>query len=150
MKKYLFAISTVVAMLSGCATAQKEVKPQNKQQYTDDEIMKKLQYLKEQTHQKKDKPLDAIESEMMTHNPQYAEKHIEQALVENKKDDEIDSKPMFLEPMFAKIEIMPYETKDGIYHEQQSVWIKVKNGEIVLKSNRSQSSVDTYKSVLSK
>jgi len=60
-------------------------------------------------------------------------------------------KPMFLEPLFARIEFMPYETKDGIYHEQQSVWVKIKKGKIVLKVNSSKSSVDTYnKTILSK
>ena len=47
---------------------------------------------------------------------------------------------------------MPYETKEGIWHEQQSVWIKVKEGQIALKSNPNNADtvLDQYKSILSK
>jgi hypothetical protein len=55
--------------------------------------------------------------------------------VHNKESDEIKAKPLYLEPLFAKVEIMAYQTENGLYHEQQSIWLKVKDGEIVLKSN---------------
>ncbi len=166
MKKYLFYTVSALMLFSGCAAkhevdTMKSIRKMVQEQgsninnnniivsHNTDNVMNRL---KEITREKSNphKTLDVIRSEMMTTNPQYAKKHIKQALVENKQSDEIHTKPMFLEPLFAKIEIMPYETKDGIYHEQESVWIKVKKGEIVLKTNTDISTVDDFKSVLSK
>ena len=94
-----------------------------------------------------------LEKKMLVKDASYASDKKTSALIENKKSDAFNSKPLFLEPLFVKIEIMPYETKNGIYHEQQAVWIKVKEGEIVMKSNSEpESSSDLFNdtSVLTK
>lgn len=90
--------------------------------------------------------------QMLKEAADYMKKNIGHSLIENKTPDFAFQKPVFKEPIFAKVEIMPYETKDGIWHEQQSVWIKVKSGEIALKSNpfNNNTVVDQYKSILEK
>jgi len=90
--------------------------------------------------------------QMLKEDADYMRKNIGHSLIENKTSDFAFQKPVFKEPIFAKVEIMPYETKDGIWHEQQSVWIKVKSGEIALKSNPfgNNTVVDQYKSILEK
>lgn len=77
----------------------------------------------------------SVETEMLESDPLYASEKIKKAIVQHKADDEIKTKPMYLEPLFAKVEIMAYQTENGLYHEQQSIWLKVKDGEIVIKSN---------------
>lgn len=90
--------------------------------------------------------------QMLKEDADYMKKNVGHSLIENKTPDFAFQKPVFKEPIFAKVEIMPYETKDGIWHEQQSVWIKVKSGEIALKSNpfNNNTVVDQYKSILEK
>ncbi|MGD9718131.1 MAG: hypothetical protein AB7U24_02730 [Sulfurimonadaceae bacterium] len=155
-KNIILSVVAILLMgLSGCANDPKPIKQEvaSSSIYTKEEV-DKLARLKEM----KSKPSTPIETqykqvkaEMLVSNPQYAEDHITEAIIENKKNDEFSSKPLFQEPLFAKVEIMPYETADGIYHEQQSVWIKVKEGEIVIKSNEPYNAVaDSHKAILQK
>lgn len=90
--------------------------------------------------------------QMLKEDADYMRNNIGHSLIENKTSDFSLQRPIFTEPIFAKVEIFPYETKDDIWHEQQSVWIKVKNGEIALKSNpiNNNTVVDQYKSILEK
>lgn len=76
-----------------------------------------------------------IEEEMLKNDALYASEKSKKAIIHNKVSDEIRAKPLFLEPLFAKVEIMAYQTENGLYHEQQSIWLQVKEGEIVIKSN---------------
>lgn len=160
-KSLWISFSVLAALLtSGCSTSQAPI-PLNDAQASHKEASifakeesAKLQQLKLLT-QKPDTPIESkyrvIESQMLKKNSQYAEDHITDALIENKRNDEFSSKPLFQEPLFAKVEIMHYESEDGIYHEQQSVWIKAKEGEIVIKSNEPYNEVvDSHKSVLEK
>ena len=87
--------------------------------------------------------------ELLTKDPVYADKNKKTAIIENKNSDAFTKKPLFLEPIFTKVEIMPYETDNGLYHEQQSVWVKIRKEEIVIKSNPdAQNLFSTQKSVL--
>ena len=46
---------------------------------------------------------------------------------------------------------MPYVTKDGLYHEQESIWVRVQDGEIVIKANeKGSTTTDSFKSILNK
>lgn len=89
-----------------------------------------------------------VEKKLLVKDSVYADAHKKQAIVENKNSDAFVKKPLFLAPLFTKVEIMQYETENGLWHEQQSVWLKVKKGEIVIKSNPSVLKRDIHKSVL--
>lgn len=130
MRIQISALMTTVLLMSGCnniaPSPEKKINiEQTKTIYSKEEsdLLQSLSLLKENN------------AKMLTQDAVYANHKQAAALIENKKSDVFSSKPLFLEPLFAKIEIMPYETKSGIYHEQQSVWVKVKEGEIVMKSN---------------
>jgi Type IV conjugative transfer system lipoprotein (TraV). len=155
-KNIIFSVSAILlATLTGCASDPKPVAKEKAPSsiYTKEEA-DKLARLKDMGSKPKT-PIESqykqVKAEMLISNPQYAEDHITEAIIENKKNDEFSSKPLFQEPLFAKVEIMPYETVDGIYHEQQSVWIKVKEGEIIIKSNEPYNAVvDSHKAILQK
>jgi hypothetical protein len=112
---------------------------------TEEDIFNQLSNL-----DKKKSVIIPIEKEFKK-NPILANKKKKKALVITKKSDEIIRKPLFLEPLFTKVEIMPYVSKNGLYHEQQSIWLKVKKGEIVIKSNPNGfTTPDSYKTILDK
>ena len=117
----------------------------NKTNYKD-----KMKYLKQKYLETNE--IKKGHAQMLKEDADYMKKNVGHSLIENKAPDFISQKPVFTEPIFAKVEFMPYETKDGIWHEQQSVWIKVESGEIALKSNPfdNQTVVDQYKSILEK
>lgn len=117
----------------------------------DSSFNEKIKYL-ETKYNDNNNELVKSRSKLLKNNADYMQNNIGHAIVENKDVDFPTAKPVFVEPIFAKVEIMPYETKDGIWHEQQSVWIKVKEGQIALKSNPFQNNtvVDQYKSILEK
>jgi hypothetical protein len=145
MKKITYSILVAIPLLfNACA---------NKEQQTvslDSNYKEKLSYLKSKYVEKNE--VKITKDEMLKEDADYMSKNPGHAIVENKNYDYPSNKPVFVEPIFAKVEIMPYETKDGIWHEQESVWIKVKEGQIALKSNPGQydTVLDQYKSILSK
>jgi len=147
---------SISLFLSGCASSFNGNKPivinknkTNKKVYTKDEdqLFKKLELIT-----KKQQSIDnvVIEKEMRI-NPVLSKKYEKEALIITKKPDEITKKPLYLEPIFAKVEVMPYVSKNGLYHSQQTIWVKVKEGDIVIKSNDFMpTSVDSFKSILMK
>lgn len=159
MNKKILLATSIAFMLSACSNPQnvglKNYDSLDHEIYTDSETMllkrvgelaeKKLEDINSTAYTHK------IKKEMLRSDAVYAYDKQEEALIENKKSDEMVVKPLFLEPKFAKVEIMAYETENGLYHEQQSVWLKVKEGEIVMKSNTNGSTaVDSFKSILGK
>lgn len=77
--------------------------------------------------------VDKYKKEMLKNNENYSEKHLKQSLYENYKTN--DEKPLYKNPEFAVITIFPYVSDDGIYHEYERVWVKIKDGNFILKQN---------------
>ena len=146
MKK-LHLLLLVATSLSFSACAQKS---DENSVNLDSTYKEKLSYLKNKYTDKNE--IKISRNEMLKEDADYMQKNPGHAIVENKNYDYPSNKPVFVEPIFAKVEFMPYETKEGIWHEQQSVWIKVKEGQIALKSNPNNADtvLDQYKSILSK
>lgn len=142
MKKITYSLLVAIPLLfNACAKSEQTVS-------LDPNYKEKLSYLKSKYVEKNE--VKITRDEMLKEDADYMAKNPGHAIVENKNYDYPSNKPVFVEPIFAKVEIMPYETKEGIWHEQQSVWIKVKEGQIALKSNPNGSVLDLYKSILSK
>jgi len=92
-----------------------------------------------------------ISEQMLIDNPDYIKSNTQKALIANKKLDISLTKPAYLEPIFSKVEILPYTAENGLYFEQQSVWLKVVDGEIALKTNRASNgdlSIDQFQNIL--
>ena len=146
MKKINISLLLTISLLfSACATNNSQNNVTLDSNYKD-----KISYLKSKYSEKNEVKLSR--NEMLKEDADYMQKNPGHAIVENKNYDYPSNKPVFVEPIFAKVEFMPYETKDGIWHEQESVWIKVKDGQIALKSNPNNNDtvLDQYKSILGK
>lgn len=146
MKKINISLLLTISLLfSACATNNSQNNVTLDSNYKD-----KISYLKSKYSEKNEIKLSR--NEMLKEDADYMQKNPGHAIVENKNYDYPSNKPVFVEPIFAKVEFMPYETKDGIWHEQESVWIKVKDGQIALKSNPNNNDtvLDQYKSILGK
>lgn len=146
MKKITYSLLIALPLLfSGCSNKNEQTNVNLDSNYKD-----KLSYLKNKYVEKDE--VKITKDEMLKEDGDYMTKNPGHALVENKSYDYPSNRPVFVEPIFAKVELMPYETKEGIWHEQQSVWIKVKEGQIALKSNPNgyDTVLDQYKSILSK
>jgi hypothetical protein len=146
MKKIQLSLLVAASLfLSACAQKSDENSVN-----LDSTYKEKLSYLKNKYTEKNETKI--TRNEMLKEDADYMQKNPGHAIVENKNYDYPSNKPVFVEPIFAKVEFMPYETKEGIWHEQQSVWIKVKEGQIALKSNPNNADtvLDQYKSILSK
>lgn len=81
--------------------------------------------------------VEKYKKEMLKNNENYSEKHLKQSLYENYKTN--DEKPLYKNPEFAVITIFPYVSDDGIYHEYERVWVKIKDGNFILKQNTKKS-----------
>ena len=146
MKRINISLLLIISLLfSACATNNSQNNVTLDSNYKD-----KISYLKSKYSEKNEIKLSR--NEMLKEDADYMQKNPGHAIVENKNYDYPSNKPVFVEPIFAKVEFMPYETKEGIWHEQESVWIKVKDGQIALKSNPNDNDtvLDQYKSILGK
>ena len=155
MKKIKFILLAAIPLVfSACSTKNNEFPSENISTKTniseDSNYQDKIKYLKSK-YSEKDQ-IKISRDDMLKNDADYMGANPGHAIVENKNYDYPSSKPVFVEPIFAKGEIMPYETKEGIWHEQQSIWIKVKEGQIALKSNPNgiDTVLDQYKSILGK
>ena len=146
MKKITYSLLVTIPLLFTACVNKEEQSNVN----LDSNYKEKLSYLKNKYVGKNEAKI--TKNEMLKEDADYMSKNPGHAIVENKNYDYPSNKPVFVEPIFAKVELMPYETKEGIWHEQQSVWIKVKDGQIALKSNPNEYNtvLDQYKSILSK
>lgn len=146
MKKITYSLLVTIPLLFTACVNKEEQSNVN----LDSNYKEKLSYLKNKYVEKNE--VKITKNEMLKEDADYMSKNPGHAIVENKNYDYPSNKPVFVEPIFAKVEFMPYETKEGIWHEQQSVWIKVKEGQIALKSNPNNADtvLDQYKSILSK
>lgn len=133
MKKIKYIISAITVILfSGCFGDSPAPSLYTENEESHIEMISNIAETK--TSDSKDRTTN-IEAEMLKNDALYASEKPKKAIIQNKASDEIRAKPLFLEPLFAKVEIMAYQTENGLYHEQQSIWLKVKEGEIVIKSN---------------
>ena len=79
-----------------------------------------------------DKPVDTkeVKKVLLKTNPLFASKYKKEALKE--KVPVVPNTPLYRPPLFAEMIVFPYVSDDGIYHDTQKVWIKIKDGEFVL------------------
>jgi hypothetical protein len=149
MKKInLLLLITLPLIFTACSSKNNEI--EQKTVALNPSYKDRIDYLKNKYSEKNE--IKKSREEMLKEDADYMSKNLGHAIVENKNYDYPVSRPIYVEPIFAKIEFMPYETKEGIWHEQQSVWVKVKDGQIALKSNPNGTDtvLDQYKSILSK
>ena len=141
MKKWI-AFGIMGAFLAGCASNQPQPnipKPQPKQ--TDKNLKVIQAFVKNDKNNSKnikkiakfdDKVVDVKEAKkiLLKTNPLFAKKYKKAALKE--KIPLAVNAPLYIPPRFAKMIVFPYVSDDGIYHDTQVVWIKIKNGQFVL------------------
>jgi hypothetical protein len=85
-----------------------------------------------------DKPVNvkAVKKVLLKTSPNYAKHHKKEAIKEVIRVK--PNMPVYQEPLFAEMYVMPYVSDNGIYHDVQKVYIKVKNGEWVLNTKNKQ------------
>lgn len=121
MNKIKLSALALIALVSFSACSSKSV-----------ELPKQSEELKQKIITKNIE-VDKYKKEMLKNNENYSEKHLKQSLYENYKTN--DEKPLYKNPEFAVITIFPYVSDDGIYHEYERVWVKIKDGNFILKQN---------------
>ena len=137
----------VIALFAGCAANQPtpQPKPQPKPLHTDKNLKVIQAFVKNSNSYKNnsygnikkiarydDKVVDVKEAKniLLKTNPLFAKKYKKAALQE--KVPLAPNAPLYIPPRFAEMIVFPYVSKDGIYHDTQVVWVKIKNGEFVL------------------
>jgi len=148
MKRKIIAISLVAIAFSGCATTNTpQPKPKVVVKKTENKHLKKIEEFvkgtKEINKTKKialynNKPVDTKEVKeiLLKNNALFAKKHKKEALKEKIRLK--SNAPLYIPPRFAKMIVFPYVSDDGIYHDTQVVWVKVKDGEFVLNQGNSK------------
>lgn len=121
MNKIKLSALALIALVSFSACSSKSVElPKQSEEVKQKIITKNIE-------------VDKYKKEMLKNNENYSEKHLKQSLYENYKTN--DEKPLYKNPEFAVITIFPYVSDDGIYHEYERVWVKIKDGNFILKQN---------------
>lgn len=148
MKRKIIAISLVAIAFSGCATTNNTLQPKPKVvKKAKSKDLKKIEEFvkgtKEINKTKKialynNKPVDTKEVKeiLLKNNALFAKKHKKEALKEKIRLK--SNAPLYIPPRFAKMIVFPYVSDDGIYHDTQVVWVKVKDGEFVLNQGNSK------------
>ena len=77
-----------------------------------------------------------VKKVLLKTSPNYAKYHKKEAVKEVIRVK--PNMPVYQEPLFAEMYVMPYVSNNGIYHDVQKVYIKVKNGEWVLNTKNKQ------------
>lgn len=75
-----------------------------------------------------------LEKQLIKSNVLYAEDDIKDSLNQNLRAK--DTPPLYKNPYFAKMVVMPYVSKDKNYHQSEEIWIKIKDGEFILDQNK--------------
>ncbi|WP_267523579.1 TraV family lipoprotein [Campylobacter sp. MG1] len=120
MKKYLL-LATLGLALSFNACANNNVNKAKQQ-----EILK--------AKQKQEQQLKDEEKRLLKTDTNYAKNHITKSLKENY--DRPMQNPLFQNPKFAIVTIMPYMSADDTYHEFERIWVKITNGNFVLSQHK--------------
>jgi len=146
MKRKIIAISLVAIVFSGCATTNNTLQPKVVKKAKSKDLKKIEEFVKgtkEINKTKKialynDKPVDTKEVKkiLLKNNALFAKKHKKEALKEKIRLK--SNAPLYIPPRFAKMIVFPYVSDDGIYHDTQVVWVKVKDGEFVLNQSNAK------------
>jgi len=82
-----------------------------------------------------DKPINTkeVKKTLLKTSPYYAKFHQKEALQEHIRVNPVI--PLYKEPLFAEMYVMPYVSNNGIYHDTQKIFIKIKDGEWVLNTD---------------
>jgi hypothetical protein len=146
--KRLAVLGIITGLFTGCANAaqpqpdtltkvkQKEVKKDTNKNLTIIKSFVKNDKNKTNKTEKiaaySNKVIDVkqVKKNLLKNNALFAKKHKKEAIKENMKLP--NNSPLYIAPKFAKMTILPYTSDDGIYHDIQTVWIKVKEGEFAL------------------
>ena len=151
MKRFL-AFGIIGAFLVGCASNQPQ--PTNiKPKQNDKNLQVIKSFVKKNRNISKnikkiakfdDKVVDVKEAKkiLLKTNPLFAKKYKKAALKE--KIPLAINTPLYIPPRFAKMIVFPYVSNDGIYHDTQVVWIKVKNGQFVLNQKTKNSRIRVF------
>jgi len=150
MKRWI-VFGIMGAFLAGCATNQPQPKPQPQKADKNLAIIKNfVKNTKSNQNNIKtiarydDKITDINEAKkiLLKTNPLFAKKYKKAALKE--KVPLAPNAPLYIPPRFAKMIVFPYVSDDGIYHDTQVVWIKVKNGQFVLNQKTKNAKVRVF------
>ena len=138
MKKRVVLFLVVIGLFSGCVTTNNT--PQPKVVAKSKNLKKIEEFVKgtEEVNATKkiaryiNKPVDIKDAKkiLLKNNALFAKKHKKEALKEKVRLK--SNAPLYIPPRFAKMIVFPYVSDDGIYHDTQTVWVKIKDGEFVL------------------
>jgi hypothetical protein len=80
--------------------------------------------------------IKAVKKVLLKTSPNYAKYHKKEAVKEVIRVK--PNMPVYQEPLFAEMYVMPYVSNNGIYHDVQKVYVKVEDGEWVLNTKNKQ------------
>ncbi len=141
MKNFkLITIGLIGLTLIGCASSQPQPQLKPSKQAKELKTIEAFVKNKKTAPLRKvskfvNKPLNITEVNkiLLKTNSLYAKKYKKEALKE--KINLTPNTPLYRPPLFAEMIVFPY-VSDGIYHDTQKIWIKIKNGEFVLNQNK--------------
>ena len=146
MKRKIILSLVVIGLFSGCATTNNTLKPNPKKTVEIKEIEKRK---KEINKTKKialynNKPVNVkeVKKSLLKNNALFAKKHKKEAMKEKVRLK--SNAPLYIPPRFAKMVVLPYVSDDGIYHDTQTVWVKIKDGEFVLNQSNAKEKVRVF------
>jgi len=147
MNKFILSITGTLLFI-GCAANNPQ--PHTQTQMKNHKNDKNIQVIQNYVQNKKvtqpikkiakyvDKPVDIkqVEKKLLKISSYYANKHKKEAIKETIKLQ--SNMPLYRKPLFAEMYVMPYVSNDGIYHDTQKVFIKIKKGKFVLNTKSSK------------
>lgn len=150
MKKWI-AFGVIGAFLVGCANNQPKPnipKPEPKQT-NNLKIIKSFVKNKNNNNIEKiakfdDKITDIKQAKkiLLKNNPLFAKKYKKAALKE-KIPLKVNA-PLYIPPRFAKMIVFPYVSNNGIYHDTEIVWVKIKKGQFVLNQKHQNEKIKVF------
>ena len=152
MKKWI--AFGLIGFLVGCANQPQPNIPKPQPKQVNDKNLKVIQaFVKNDKNNSKNintiakydnKITDSKEAKkiLLKTNPLFAKKYKKAALKE--KVPLAPNAPLYIPPRFAKMIVFPYVSDNGIYHDTQVVWIKVKNGQFVLNQKTKNAEIRVF------
>ena len=141
MKKQLVLLLGIGMFFVGCNN-QPQIKalPKTKDEKIIKDFVKDFNVSKpiKQIAKHLDKPINVkeVKKQLLQKSVYYAEKHKKEAIKETIRLQ--PNIPLYQKPIFAEMYVMPYVSNDGIYHDTQKVFIKIKKGKFVLNTKSSK------------
>jgi len=146
--KRVIVLGIIAGLFAGCATIEPQPQQKPKTLSKDKNLKVIEEFVKQEKKENKtekiarydDKVVDVKEAKkiLLKNNALFAKKYKKEALKEKIRLK--NNAPLYIPPRFAEMTIFPYVSDDGIYHDTQVVWVKVKDGEFVLnqKANKNE------------